>query len=58
VLPDDNARSAQLVGMFSAMTRHHHLTGGGVEVSYNGPAIRAAALWDPPNRWRRRRIAV
>lgn len=56
VLPDDNARSAQLVGMFSAMTRHHHLTGGGVEVSCDGPGIGAAALWDPPNRWQHSRL--
>ncbi len=51
ILPDDNARSAQLHRMFATMTLHHHLAGGGVEVACDGPGIGAAALWDPPNRW-------
>ena len=51
VLPDDGARPAQLVRMFSALTRHHHLANGGVEVACDGPGIGAAALWDPPDRW-------
>ena len=52
VLPDERARSARLVRMFATMTRHHHLAGGGVEVACDGPAIGAAAMWDPPDRWR------
>jgi GNAT superfamily N-acetyltransferase len=55
VLPDDNARATQLARMFAVMTRHHHLAGGGVEVACDGPGIGAAALWDPPNRWRQTR---
>jgi GNAT superfamily N-acetyltransferase len=34
------------------VTRHHHLAGGGVEVASDGSAIGAAALWDPPGRWK------
>ncbi len=51
ILPDDNTRSAQLVRVFSAITRHHHLAGGGAEVACDGAGVGAAALWDPPNRW-------
>jgi GNAT superfamily N-acetyltransferase len=56
VLPDENSRPAQAARMFAAMTRHHHLTGGGVEVACDGPGIAAAAMWDPPNRWRHSRM--
>jgi ribosomal protein S18 acetylase RimI-like enzyme len=52
VLPDDGSRSRHLVRMFSTMARRHHMAGGGVEVACDGPDIGAAALWDPPNRWR------
>jgi GNAT superfamily N-acetyltransferase len=52
VLPDDAARLGSLARMFTAITRHHHLAGGGSEVACDGPAIGAAALWDPPNRWK------
>lgn len=55
MLPDDKTRPAQLVRLFATMTRHHHLTGGGVEVAEDGPGIGAAALWDPPNRWQHSR---
>jgi GNAT superfamily N-acetyltransferase len=61
VFPDARARSAHLVRMFSAMTRFHHLAGGGVEVACDGPGIGAAALWDSPNRWqhsRREQLAM
>lgn len=51
ILPDAGRRLRQLGRMFTAMTRHHHLAHGGVEVASDGPAIGAAALWDPPNRW-------
>jgi GNAT superfamily N-acetyltransferase len=52
LFPDEKARTAHLVRLFATMTRHHHLAGGGVEVACgDGPAIGAAALWDPPNRW-------
>jgi len=55
ILPDERARSAQAPRLFSAMTRHHHLAGGGVEVACAGPGIGAAALWDPPDRWQHSR---
>jgi GNAT superfamily N-acetyltransferase len=51
MLPDDTSRSARLAWLFAALTRHHHLAGGGVEVACDGSGIGAAALWDPPNRW-------
>lgn len=52
MLPDDKMRSARLRRLFATLTRHHHLVGGGVEVAHKGPTMGAAALWDPPNRWR------
>lgn len=57
ILSDDRRRPAQLRRMFAAMTRHHHLGYGGVEVAQDGSGIGAAALWDPPNRWRETRRA-
>jgi GNAT superfamily N-acetyltransferase len=51
MMPDERSRSAHLPRLFATLTRHHHLAGGGVEVACDGPAIGAAALWDPPNRW-------
>lgn len=52
ILPDDARRKKYLGRLFETMTRHHHLSGGGVEVACDGPAIGAAALWDPPDGWR------
>ncbi len=52
MLSDEKSRAVRLGGFFAAMTRHHHLSGGGVEVACDGPLIGAAALWDPPNRWK------
>jgi GNAT superfamily N-acetyltransferase len=52
MLPADKERSARLPGLFATLTRHHHLAGGGVEVACDGSGIGAAALWDPPNRWK------
>jgi GNAT superfamily N-acetyltransferase len=57
ILPDSGRRLGQLSRMFTAMTRHHHLGHGGVEVACDGPAIGAAALWDPPNCWQETRRA-
>jgi GNAT superfamily N-acetyltransferase len=51
IMPDDKARAARQHKFFAAITRHHHLAGGGVEVATDGSAIGAAALWDPPGRW-------
>ncbi len=55
ILPHDNARTAQLNRLFATIVRHQHLAGGGVEVACDGPGIGAAALWDPPDRWRESR---
>ncbi|MBV9321877.1 MAG: GNAT family N-acetyltransferase [Mycobacterium sp.] len=52
IMPDDRARAAHLRKFFATMTRHHHLAGGGGEVASDGPSIGAAALWDPPGRWK------
>ncbi|GAA2554667.1 GNAT family N-acetyltransferase [Mycolicibacterium diernhoferi] len=53
LLPDARARERKLHKLFAAMTRHHHLSRGGVEVAATGTAvIGAAALWDPPGQWR------
>jgi GNAT superfamily N-acetyltransferase len=57
LLPDDKVRRARLHQLFATMTRHHHLSCGGVEVACDGPGIGAAALWDPPNQWRESRRA-
>ncbi|MEO6794968.1 MAG: GNAT family N-acetyltransferase [Mycobacterium sp.] len=52
MLPDDATRAAQLTAFFATSTRHHHLGGGGVEVACDGSTVGAAALWDPPGRWK------
>lgn len=56
MLPDDKSRAAGLAAYFGAVTRHHHLAGGGVEVAGDGPVMGAAALWDPPHRWKESRF--
>lgn len=50
--PDDFRRAKALPRVFSAMTRHHFLAGGGAEVAGRDGDIGAAALWDPPGRWK------
>ncbi|ORA79681.1 GNAT family N-acetyltransferase [Mycolicibacter kumamotonensis] len=52
MLPDDAARTAQMTTYFATSTRYHHLAGGGVEIASDGSDVGAAALWDPPGRWR------
>jgi ribosomal protein S18 acetylase RimI-like enzyme len=52
IMPDENARAKHLRKFFATVTRHHHLAGGGVEVATDGSTIGAAALWDPPGRWK------
>ncbi|MEB3071851.1 GNAT family N-acetyltransferase [[Mycobacterium] vasticus] len=52
MLPDADTRTAQLSKYFATSTRYHHLGGGGVEVACDGTTVGAAALWDPPNRWK------
>src|SRR5262245_13276177 len=57
IFPNRMTRIANLIRMFSAMTRHHHLALGGVEVAHDGETIGAAALWDPPGHWQESRWA-
>jgi GNAT superfamily N-acetyltransferase len=52
MLPKAAQRAKSLPRMFAAMTRHHFLAGGGAEVAINDSGIGAAALWDPPGRWK------
>lgn len=52
MLPDDAARSWGLPRMFATLTRHHFLAVGGVGVASASGVIGAAALWDPPGRWK------
>jgi len=52
IMPDDKSRTAHLRKFFATVTRHHHLAGGGAEVATDGSTIGAAALWDPPGRWK------
>lgn len=56
MLPDDSARARGLPRMFATMTRFHFLAGGGVEVARRDGVIGAAALWDPPGRWKQSRL--
>jgi GNAT superfamily N-acetyltransferase len=52
MLPNDDARRRKLHRLFAALTRHHHLARGGVEIATAGGDVGAAALWDPPGEWR------
>ncbi|MEB3051062.1 GNAT family N-acetyltransferase [Mycolicibacter sp. MYC123] len=52
MLPDADTRTAQLSKYFATSTRYHHLGGGGVEIACDGTTVGAAALWDPPHRWK------
>jgi GNAT superfamily N-acetyltransferase len=59
MLPDAEQRQRKLHRLFSALTRHHHLARGAVEVATDGSGgaggIGGAALWDPPGSWRQTR---
>jgi GNAT superfamily N-acetyltransferase len=52
MLPDDARRAKALPRVFGAMTRHHFLAGDAVEVASRAGQVGAAALWDPPGRWK------
>jgi GNAT superfamily N-acetyltransferase len=54
-VPDDAVRTGKLHHLWAALTRHHHLAGGGVEVAAYDGTLSAAAVWDPPGRWHYRR---
>jgi GNAT superfamily N-acetyltransferase len=55
MLPDGRRRARALPRLFGAMIRHHFLAGGGTEAAERGDAVGAAALWDPPGRWKQTR---
>ncbi|SDH60208.1 Acetyltransferase (GNAT) family protein [Rhodococcus triatomae] len=53
IVPDADDRPRRLAGLFSAVTRYHHLGGGGVEVAVDGDGrVGGVTLWDPPGRWK------
>lgn len=56
MMPDDSRRRRGLSRMFATMTRHHFLATGVAEVAHRGGALSAAALWDPPGRWKHTRL--
>lgn len=55
MFPDERARRRRLPRLFAALTRHHHLSRGGVEVAAHTDGIGAVALWDPPGTWQESR---
>jgi GNAT superfamily N-acetyltransferase len=52
MLPNADLRRRKLHHLFASLTRHHHLSRGGVEVALYGDGVGAAALWDPPGEWK------
>jgi len=52
MLPDDARRARALPRVFGAMTRHHFLASGAVQVASRAGEVGGAALWDPPGRWK------
>lgn len=52
MMPDDARRAKALPRIFAAMTRHHFLSGDAVELARRDGGLGAAALWDPPGRWK------
>lgn len=55
MVPDGRRRARALPRLFAAMIRHHFLAGGGAEAAERGHTVGAAALWDPPGRWKQTR---
>ncbi|MDH6194778.1 ribosomal protein S18 acetylase RimI-like enzyme [Mycobacterium frederiksbergense] len=56
LMPDAGRRARSLPRMFAALTRHHFLRVGASEVAGRAGEIGAAALWDPPGRWKPTRL--
>ncbi|MDQ1605595.1 MAG: hypothetical protein QOE01_3443 [Actinomycetota bacterium] len=56
MFPDARARTKKLPRLFALLLRYHHLGTGGSEVARDGANIGAAAMWDPPGRWRYSRL--
>ncbi|PRC44106.1 GNAT family N-acetyltransferase [Mycobacterium sp. ITM-2017-0098] len=52
MVPDDAKRANALPRVFGAMTRHHFLANNAVQVADRSGTVGAAALWDPPGRWK------
>lgn len=52
MVPDDARRARALPRVFGAMIRHHFLGNEAVETGSKDGTIGAAALWDPPGRWK------
>lgn len=55
MVPDDATRERALARMFATMVRHHYLRTGAPEVA-GGDHVGAAALWDPPGKWKQSRL--
>ncbi|WP_084611508.1 GNAT family N-acetyltransferase [Tomitella biformata] len=52
MLPDPRTRLRSLERMFATQLRHHHLAGGGAEVTRDAAGrVMGAAAWDPPHGW-------
>jgi GNAT superfamily N-acetyltransferase len=56
MFPDSKSRAKTLPRLFATLMRYHHLATAASEVARNGTEIGAAALWDPPGRWRHSRL--
>lgn len=52
MVPDDARRVRALPKIFAAMARHHFLAAEATEIADRGGTFGAAALWDPPGRWK------
>ncbi|MGE0214627.1 GNAT family N-acetyltransferase [Mycolicibacterium sp.] len=52
MVPDDARRAKALPRMFATMIRHHFLANGAVTIARSSTEVGAAALWDPPGRWK------
>ncbi|MGE2835014.1 GNAT family N-acetyltransferase [Mycobacterium sp. SMC-4] len=52
MVPDDTRRAKALPRVFAAMTRHHFFGADATEIAGRDGGLDAAALWDPPGRWK------
>ncbi|MBB2992341.1 GNAT superfamily N-acetyltransferase [Mycolicibacterium iranicum] len=52
MVPDPAKRVRALPRIFGAMTRHHFLGTGAAQTASRAGVLGAAALWDPPGRWK------
>ena len=56
MFPDAGWRAKTLPRLFATLMRYHHLGTASSEVARKETAIGAAAMWDPPGRWRHSRL--